>query len=73
MRRPGDIEGLKSFVASDAVIEVNDEIAGRKARHFCQKGLGPSRPPHSPHQTITKKVRFRNDGYVAGGCALLQS
>ncbi len=64
VRRAGRLDVLQSDEAADAVIDVDDQIAGRKARHLGDEILGALRGAARPHQAVAQNVLLADDGRV---------
>ena len=63
VRRAIDRHSFKAVVAADAVVDVHDEIAGRKRRGLDQEILGPRAAGPAPHHTLAQNVLL-GDGEV---------
>ncbi len=64
VRRAGGLDRLQADEAADAVIDMHDEIAGRKAGDFGDEILRPARCPARPHQAVAENVLLADDGGV---------
>ena len=56
MRRPGNLDRLQRLVAADAVLGMDDEIAGLKARRFGDEFVETAPPARCPRQPVAKDV-----------------
>ena len=65
MRRLLDLQGLQAFVAADAVIDVDHEVAGRERRRLGQEVLRPPAPAR-PRQPVAQDVGLGDDRQVVG-------
>ena len=66
VRRAGGLDRLQADEAADAVIDVDDEIAGREARHLGDEILRAARGAARPHQAVAENVLLADDGGVFG-------
>ena len=66
MRRATDFDGLQADEASDAVFDVNHEIAGGKAGHFGDEVVELAARFARPHQAVAKDVLLADDGEFVG-------
>ena len=56
MRRAGDIDCLQCLVAADAVIGMNDEIAGRQGRRLGDELVEIASPPRGARQPVAENI-----------------
>ena len=66
VRRARDIERLQADEAADAVIDMHDEIAGRKAGDLGDEILELAAGAARPHQAVAEDVLLGDDGGVVG-------
>ena len=52
--------------AADAVIDMDDEIAGGEARHLGDEVFGPARGPARAHQAVAQNVLLADHRGVGG-------
>ena len=69
VRRLLDIQRLQALVTADAVIQVDDQIAGRQGRGLGQEVRGPALLP-GPRQTVAQDVGFGDYGHIVGDEAM---
>ena len=62
MRFAADGDGHQPVVAADAVIAVDDQIAGREHRQFCEEGIGLARRTRLADQAIAQHVLLGEQG-----------
>ena len=72
VRRAGGLDGLEADESADAVIDVDDEIAGGEARHLGDEVLRALRRLARPHQAIAENVLLADHGEALGLEALLE-
>jgi hypothetical protein len=66
MRCAGGFDGAQPHEAADAVVDMNDEIAGGEARHLGDEILRPACGPARAHQTVAQDVLLADHRYVGG-------
>ena len=66
VRRAGSLDRAQAGKAADAVIDVDDEIAGGKARHFGDEILRALRRPPRPDEPLAENVLFGDQRDVGG-------
>src|SRR6516164_3564444 len=66
VRRAGSLDGAKPREAADAVIDMNDEIAGGKARHLGDEVLRAFGWPPRADEPLAQNVLFRYQRDVGG-------
>ena len=66
MRRARGLDRLQPLEAADAVVDVDDEVAGRQRRRLGDEVLRPARAPLRAHQPVAEDVLLGEDGEVAG-------
>ena len=59
VRRARRLDGAQAHEAADAVIDVDDQIAGGKARHLGDEIFRPFRRPARPHQPLAQNILLR--------------
>ena len=67
------LDGLEALEAADAVIDMDDEIAGRKRRKFGEEIAGLAVLPRLADQAVAEDILLGDDGEVAGLEALLDA
>ena len=72
VRRLGDRDLSQPDVAADAVIGVDDEIAGRERGEFGEEGVGGLAALGTAHEPVAEHVLFGEDGYVGCGEAMVE-
>ncbi len=72
VRRARRLDGLQADEAADAVVDVDDEIAGGQRRGFRQHVLRTPLALDLPHKPVAENVLFADDGEVGGLEAVLQ-
>ena len=73
VRRAGGGDGFEAIEAADAVVHVDDEIAGRKAGGLGDEVGGAPLLLGRPGQTVAKNVLLGDDGEIAGDEAVLDA
>ena len=66
MRRAGRLDRAQPDEAADAVIDMDDEVAGGEARHLGDEVLGPARGAARPHQAVAEDVLLADHRGVGG-------
>ena len=66
VRRAGGLDVLQSDEAADAVIDMDDQIAGREAGHLGDEIVRALRRAARPHQPVAQNVLLADDGDVRG-------
>jgi hypothetical protein len=66
MRRATHFDGLQADEASDAVLDMHDEIAGGKARDLGDEVVELAARLARPHQAVAENVLFADDGEFVG-------
>ena len=66
VRRARRFDGAQADEAADAVIDMDDEIAGGEARHLGDEILRPLRSPARAHQALAQNVFFGDEREVGG-------
>ena len=61
VRRAGRLDRLQAGEAADAVIDMDDEIAGRQAGRLGDEILGAARGAARPHQPVAENVLLADD------------
>ena len=57
--RAADRKGLEAFIATDAVLDMDDEIAFGYLRGVGDKGVGLAPLAGRPHQAVAEQILFR--------------
>ena len=66
MRRAADLDRLQSDEASDAVLDMDHEIAGREARDLGDEVIELAARFARPHQAVAEDVLLADDGEFVG-------
>ncbi len=66
MRRAADLQGLQANEASNTVLDMNDDVAGREARDFGDEVLEFPASLARADQAVTQNVLFGNECDVFG-------
>ena len=66
VRRAGGLDGAQADEAADAVIDVDDEVAGGEARHLGDEILRALRLPARAHQPLAQNVLLGDERDVGG-------
>ena len=66
MRRAGGRDRLQAGEAPDAVIDMNDEVAGRKARGLGDEIVGATHGAARAHKSVAENILLADDGRVGG-------
>src|SRR5262249_58280890 len=66
MRRARRLDGAQPREAADAVVNVDHEIPGRKARHLGDETVRSPRGTARPHQAIAQDVLLADHGGIGG-------
>ena len=66
VRRAGGFDGTQPDEAPDAMIDMDDEIAGRQTRHLGDEILGTFRRPPRPHQAVAENVLLADHDGLGG-------
>src|SRR5438132_2766068 len=66
VRRASCFDRAQSHEAADAVIHVDNEIAGRKARYLGDEVFRSARHAAWPHQAVAQNVLLADDDYLGG-------
>ena len=72
VRGAGGLDGLEADESADAMIDMDDEVAGGQARHLGDEVLCPFRGLARPHQAVAENVLLADHGEVLGLEALLE-
>ena len=73
MGSAANIEGLEPFVAPDAMIGMDDEIALGEGRQFGQETIRLGSPFGRAGHAVAQNIGFGNDGEIAGNEPMVQS
>ena len=66
VRRARRLDGAQADEAADAVIDMDDEVAGGKARHLGDEVLRALRLPARAHQAVAEDVLLADDRDIVG-------
>ena len=66
MRRAGDVERLQADEAADAVLDMDDDVAGDEARDLRDEIVELAARLARPHQAVAQNVLLADDGDVVG-------
>ena len=72
MRRAGDVDRLERLVTADAVVGMDDEIAGREVGRLGDELVEVAPPPRSPRQTVAEDVLLAEKDQRVGREALFE-
>ena len=72
MRRAHGGDGLEALVAADAVVDVDDEVAGGEAGGLGQEVLGALAAAGGADQAVAEDVLLGDDGEAGGLEAVLE-
>src|SRR6185312_1900845 len=67
VRRAADVERFKPVIAPDAVIDMDDEIAGLKGGNLGDEIVVSRAPPHRTRKPLAQYVLFREERDPVGG------
>ena len=66
VRRAGGFDGAQADEAADAMIDMDDEIAGGEARHLGDEIIGALGLPAAAHQTLAQNVLLGDQRDIGG-------
>ncbi len=72
MRRAGDADRLQRLIAADAVLGMDDEVAGREARRLGDELIEAAPPPRHPRQAVAEDVLLAEQHQPLGRKALFE-
>ena len=62
----GCLYRLQALETPDAVVHMDDEVAGGQASSFCDEVFGTARRAPGAHETVTENVLFADDSNIIG-------
>ena len=66
VRRAGGFDGAQADEAADAVVDMDDEIAGGQTRHLGDEIVGALGLPAAAHQPLAQNVLFGDQRDIGG-------
>ena len=73
MGRAADVEGLQPLVASDAMVDMDDEIALGEARELGEETVRLGALAGGTRHAVAKDVLLGDDGQIIGGESVLEA